>query len=236
MNAAGRFNFPATRWSIVSSATGDDPVARAALAWLCERYWQPLCEHACASGWQPASAEDLVQQLLCEIMVRGDLAQANPGRGRFRTWLKACLDHLAQREREKRHALKRGGHAKAEALDPLLADRSERGAGRNFDRAWAQEVITRALDRLAALEKERGTAAVFAALRPYLTCDAEAVRYAEVGATLGLNESAVKVAVHRLRQRYGDVLRDEIAQTLADPTPEAVASELAALQAALSSS
>ncbi len=236
MNVARRFNFPATRWSIVTSATGDDPVARAALAWLCERYWQPLLEHACASGWQPASAEDLVQQLLCEILVRGDLAQANPARGRFRTWLKACLDHLAQREREKRQALKRGGKSKMEELDIQLADRTERGAGRSFDCAWAQELIARALDRLADLEAQRGTSAVFTALKPYLTCDAEAARYAEVGSALGLNESAVKVAVHRLRRRYGDVLQDEIAQTLADPTPAAVANELAALRAALSSS
>lgn len=235
VTAQDRYNFPATRWSIVTSATGDDHGARTAMAWLCERYWEPLRAHACATGWQPTSADDLVQQLLCEIITRGDLAHVDPLKGRFRTWLKSCLDHLGQRERDKRHALKRGGGRIVAPLDtepeaPALIDASS-----DFDRAWAREVITRALDRLADDEERRGAGTSFAALRPYLTCDANAKQYADVGVSLGLSEGAVKVAVHRLRRRYGETLRAELAETLAEPSSQSIANELAALRAALSS-
>lgn len=224
--------FPLTRWSIVSAAAHDDPAAHAALAWLCERYWEPLRQHALRRGWRPASAEDLVQQLLMEIVMRRDLTAVDAARGRFRTWLLTCLDHLAHREREHRMALKRGGALAAQSLDEQVPG-ADPDAARTFDRAWAVEVIARAQDRLAGEERARGAGAVFDALRPYLDFNAEADAYATVGARLGLGEGAVKVAVHRLRQRLGTALRAELAETLADPTPEAVTAELAALQAAL---
>jgi hypothetical protein len=129
-------------------------------------------------------------------------------------------------------ALKRGGGLAAQSLDGQVPE-AEDDAAQTFDRAWAVEVIARAQDRLAGEEHARGAGAVFDALRPYLDFNAEAEAYATVGARLGLGEGAVKVAVHRLRQRLGTALRAELAETLADPTPEAIATELAALQAAL---
>ncbi len=227
--------FPATRWSIVIAACGEDAAAAGALSWLCTRYWEPLRAHAVRRGWRPASAEDLVQQLLLEIIARRDLASVNAERGRFRTWLMTCLDHLASHERERRQAAKRGGGVAPVALDDLPLTAADPDAAREFDRAWAREVIARGLDRLAAEEAQRGATRLFTALRPHLIANAEAARYAAIGKELAMGEGAVRVAVHRLRQRLGDALRAELAETLAEPTPAAVEAELAALMAAAGS-
>lgn len=227
--------FPITRWSLVINAATGDATGAAALAWLCERYWQPLCAHAARRGWRPASAEDLVQQLLMEIIARRDLATVQADRGRFRTWLMTCLDHLASHERARRAAAKRGGGVATIGLDELPVASAGDDAAREFDRAWAREVIARGIERLAEQERQRGTGAVFDALRPHLTANAEAQRYAAIGSALGLSEGAVRVAMHRLRQRLGEALREELAETLAEPTPAAVEAELAALLAAAGS-
>lgn len=227
--------FPITRWSLVTSAATGDSTGAAALAWLCERYWQPLCAHAARRGWRPTSAEDLVQQLLLEIIARRDLATVQAERGRFRTWLMTCLDHLASHERARRTAAKRGGGVAIVGLDDLTMASAGDDVAREFDRAWAREVIARGLDRLAEQERERGTSALFNALRLHLTANADAERYAAIGSGLGLSEGAVRVAIHRLRQRLGDALRAELAETLAEPTPAAVEAELAALLSAAGS-
>ena len=220
-------NFPDTRWSQVTAARGDDPTARAALAWLCERYWGPLTSHARRRGWSPHSAEDLVQDLFAEVIRRGDLTRVASERGRFRSWLCACLDHLASHERDRRMAIKRGGAAGRSTDEPLVSDPDPA-----FDRDWGLAVLGHALDRLEADESAAGRGERFAILKPLLA-GGDGPAFLAAGGRLGLGEGAVKVAVHRLRDRLRELTRSEIAATLADPSPQAVADEWAAVQAAL---
>jgi RNA polymerase sigma factor (sigma-70 family) len=227
--------FPATRWSIVVAATGEDAAAASALSWLCTRYWEPLRAHAMRRGWRAVSAEDLVQQLFMEIIARRDLTTVQADKGRFRTWLMICLDHLANNERARRNAAKRGGNAQMTSLDELSHPTADQNAAREFDRAWAREVIARGLDRLIAEEEQRGSMKLFNALRPHLTMNGEAAQYVTIARDMGISEGAVRVALYRLRQRLGDALRSELAETLAEPTPAAIEAELAALVAAAGS-
>jgi RNA polymerase sigma-70 factor (ECF subfamily) len=224
--------FPVTRWSMVVAAAGDDPGAASALSWLCARYWEPLRAHAIRRGWRPASAEDLVQQLLMEIIARRDLSALRADHGRFRTWLMACLDHLASHERARRQAAKRGGGVEVVSLDETSHSLADQSMAHAFDREWAREVIAGGLERLAAEERQRGTMALFHALRPHLTLNGDAARYEAIARDLNLSEGAVRIALYRLRQRFGDALRAELAETLTEPTPEAIEAELAALLAA----
>jgi DNA-directed RNA polymerase specialized sigma24 family protein len=223
--------FAVTRWSIVLAAGGDSAGARAALAWLCERYWEPLRAHAQRRGWHPASADDLVQQLFCDLIERGGLASADPRRGRFRTWLLACLDHCAARECERRRAAKRGGGTAR--VDPAAVEPLAPALVADFDRDWAQALLERSLARLMADYRSEGKGAVSDALRPYLGGDADGAAVAAIAASLGMTAGAVRVALHRLRSRFGDAVRAELTETLSDPTDQAIADELAALQVAL---
>jgi RNA polymerase sigma-70 factor (ECF subfamily) len=224
--------FPVTRWSIVVAAAGDDAEAATALSWLCARYWEPLRAHAIRRGWRAPSAEDLVQQLLMEIIARRDLSTLRADQGRFRTWLMICLDHLASHERDRRNAAKRGGGMEAVSLDDVSLSLVDPSVTQAFDREWAREVIALGLERLIAEEKQRGTMALFQALRPHLTLNGDAARYEAIARDLNLSEGAVRIALYRLRQRFGDALRAELAETLAEPTPAAIEAELATLLAA----
>jgi DNA-directed RNA polymerase specialized sigma24 family protein len=229
----GPMAYVPTRWSVVAAASGDSGEARAALAWLCERYWDPLVAHATRRGWRPQSAEDLVQELFADLLRRGDLARADPARGRFRTWLCTCLDHLASKQREHGAALKRGGGAGTVAPDS--ADIGVAAADPGFDRDWALAVLGRAGDRLANEEAAAGRGERHATLAPLLATASPEERSA-AAAALGLGDGALRVALHRLRERLRDLVREEVTATLADPTPEAVADEWEALRQALGGS
>lgn len=216
-------HFATTRWSQVVAAAGYD---RAALSWLCERYWDPLRAHLRRRGVGDHAAEDLTQDFFA-AMLGGELIQrANPARGRFRTFLLACLEHHLAHSRERDQALKRGGGATIEVLTDPLAPAGDPTAG--FDRAWAETLLQRVRDRL----RSEGDARTLR-LEAFLTTNGDSAAYGAAGAELGLSEGAVRVTVHRLRTRFRDVLREEVAETLADPTPAAIDAEIGDLLAAL---
>ena len=213
-----------TRWSRVVAAGGaDDAAARAALGWLCEAYWQPLVAQARRRGSAQA-AEDRVQSFFLRLLERRDLAP-DRARGRFRNYLFGAFAHFLANAHDREQAAKRGGGAATEALPEIAV---EAPPDRAFLHDWARAVTSRAF---AALRHAHEPAR-FAALAPCLTGE-HADGYAAIGARLGLGEVAVKVAVHRLRAQYRALLEAEIAETLEDPSPAAIAAEIADLLAAL---
>lgn len=231
--------FVPTRWSVVVAAAGSDThAARPALVALCETYWYPLYAFARRRGRGPADAEDLVQAFFARLVEKRDLGGADPARGRFRAFLLGAFRHHVQNADRDARALKRGGGRPVVSLDATDAERRfarepshDETPERAYDRAWAHAVLARALERLAERQADKGRAELFAALRPSLGGAAPST--AELAAATGLSEGAVRVAVHRLRKAYGRALRDEIADTLDDPT--GVDAELAALREALAS-
>ncbi|HEX7086805.1 MAG TPA: sigma-70 family RNA polymerase sigma factor [Vicinamibacterales bacterium] len=231
--------FATTRWSLVCAAGREDAQARAALAALCETYWYPLYAFLRRRGCSREEAEDVTQAFFARLLERGWVRSADRDRGRFRTFLLTALSRFLAKERDKLRAEKRGGGRVRLSLDfdagetrYKLEPADEQTPDRLFERRWALTVLDRALARL---EEEHGDdparAAKFAALKPLMTAADAASPYAEVAATLGMTEGAVKVAVHRLRKRYKELLRDEVAQTVG--APAAVEQELSDLRAAL---
>lgn len=231
--------FATTRWSVVCAAGKEDTAASAALAALCETYWYPLYAFLRRRGCSREEAEDVTQAFFTRLLERGWVRSADRDRGRFRTFLLTALTRFLSKERDKERAEKRGGGRAKLSLDfeagesrYRLEPTDEGTPDRLFERRWAMTVLDRVLARL---EEEHANdpakAAKFAALKPLMTASDAAAPYAEVAATLGMSEGAVKVAVHRLRKRYKDLLRDEVAQTVSDAT--AVEQELSDLRAAL---
>lgn len=215
--------FATTRWSQIAAAADCD---RAALSWLCERYWEPLRAHLCRRGVDIHAAEDLTQDFFAAMLDGSLIQRADPVRGRFRTFLLACLEHHLAHARERERAQKRGGGITADVYaDPPAP---ECDPTRGFDRAWAECLLERVRDRLHAEGNART-----AYLESFLTTNGDATAYAAVGAELNLDEGAVKVAVHRLRCRFRDLLRAEVAETLSEPTPAAIDAEFGDLLAAL---
>lgn len=217
--------FPTTRWSrVISAGDADAPLAKESLAELCGAYWYPLYAYIRRRGHDPEKAKDLTQDFFARALERGLLAEADPARGRFRSFLLAvCNDFLANR-RDRESALKRGGGRTFFSLDAADAEgryANEPADGltpeRIFDRSWALTLLARVLDQLGREYDEAGKASTFEALRGTLAGDTEASPYSAVAARLGTTEGAARVAAHRLRRRYGELLRQEIAATLADP-------------------
>lgn len=206
VNAAGR--------------TRDDR-ASAALAELCEIYWPPLYGYLRRRGYRADEAQDLTQGFFARLLETQAIRAADPARGRFRAFLLTALKHYVINEYERAAAARRGGrqvHLQldfAEAERAFAAERREETPDRLFDRKWAAIVLERALDRLRDEYAVSGRADVARALLPYLTDSTDLQPYRAVAADLGLSEGAVKVAVHRLRQRYGVILRAEVAETVA---------------------
>ncbi|MDJ0523509.1 MAG: sigma-70 family RNA polymerase sigma factor [Planctomycetota bacterium] len=219
----GARRFHTTRWSLVAAASaGEGEQARAALEELCAAYWYPLYAFQRRRGSDIEEASDLVQGFFAALLEKGYVAQADKDRGRFRTFLMTALRHFASKEWAKAKALKRGGGKAQLSLDFEDGERRyqlEPSGGVTaealFERRWALTLIERALERLAA--EHRGASSEkaerFEALRPYLS-GRGAEPYRDVGLRLGMTETAVKVAVHRMKGRYRDLLRDEIAQTV----------------------
>jgi RNA polymerase sigma-70 factor (ECF subfamily) len=200
-------------------AAADD--AEDALAALCRAYWFPLYAFVRRQGISPHDAEDLTQGFFAHLLAKGALGNVAREKGRFRTFLLASLKHFLADERDRAQAQKRGGGQTAISFDACDAEaryaiepRDELSPDRLFDRRWALAVIDRALARLRYEYAASGKSALFDALRPLLTGAGAAISYAELGAPFAMNEGAVKVGVHRLRQRYGAALRAEIAETV----------------------
>lgn len=234
----GDARFLTTRWSIVTSAGRGDEQARSSLEELCARYWYPLYAFLRRRGTARSRAEDLVQGFFTLLLERGDLAAVDRNKGRFRSWLLTSLRHYEQNQDERERADKRGGGRAVLSFDwedaedryhrePVATDDPER----EFERAWARRLLERAFERLRADYEARGKLALFEQLKDELTPGADPTPRAELAARVGLREGALKVALHRMRSRYGDALRAEVRDTVADESE--VDGELGELFAAL---
>ncbi|MCE9636063.1 MAG: sigma-70 family RNA polymerase sigma factor, partial [Planctomycetes bacterium] len=211
----GSPRFATTRWSVVLATRGDADSSREALETLCGAYWYPLYAFARRRGASPEDAQDLVQGFFLVLLRRGSLATADPERGRFRTFLLTAFQRHVSHERDKAAAQKRGGDLvrlpfeiddgeRRYSLEPI----DDRTPEDLFERRWALALVARAVERLRDDRDIADTARVDALL-PHVGGPGEARPYAELAATLGMTEGAVKAAVHRLRKRCRALLRDE---------------------------
>ncbi len=205
---------------------------------LCQAYWYPIYAFVRHRGFSPEQAEDRTQDFFAYVLERDLIARADPSRGRFRAFLRTvCARHLMG-DCDRQSAAKRGGGRQRLAIDPLDAERRyalepahEMTADRIFDRTWALTLLSRVVERLRSEYDDSGRSARFEELIAVLTRDPESTPYAEIARRLGTSEGNVRVAVHRLRRRYGVLLHEEIAATVGDSTQ--VDDEIQALFAAL---
>ncbi len=217
--------FVTTHWSLVVSAGRNDTSgARNALEKLCRTYWFPIYAFVRRQGHGPPDAQDLTQEFFARLLEKKSLAVADPAKGRIRSFLLASLKHFLANEWDKANAQKRGG---GQVLIPIDVATAETACGfepadnltaeKIFERRWALTLLEHVLRRLRAEYFRDGKENLFEQLKPTLTEASRTVAYAEIASRLGTTEGAVKVAVHRLRQRYREVLRAEIADTVASP-------------------
>jgi RNA polymerase sigma factor (sigma-70 family) len=218
--------FGTTSWSMVLAAgEADSTRARGALAALCEAYWYPLYAFIRRQGSTQDEARDLTQGYFLQFLEKGFLKSVRPEAGLFRSFLLASVKHFLSNERDRERAVKRGGGRLPIRLELDAAEGRYRmdpadsalTPDRLFERQWAMTVLGRAMESLRDEFDRSGETARFERLKPYLTGDEPSVPYQKVAAELGLSESAVKVAVHRLRQRFGQALREVVAETVANP-------------------
>jgi RNA polymerase sigma-70 factor (ECF subfamily) len=217
--------FQTTRWSLVLAARdGGAAEAGEALAALCGSYWHPLYAFVRRKGHDPDAAQDLVQGFFARLLEKGDLAAVDRARGKFRSFLMAACAHYLANQRDYDRAWKRGGGRTPVPIDGLTAEGlysrepvHDLTAERLFERDWALTLLGHVIDRLEAEMARAGKSRQFAALRPVLLGRAGRAPYSEIAAELGLSEEAARAAAHRLRRRYRDLLREEVARTLDDP-------------------
>jgi len=198
--------------------------ANGALEELCQTYWYPLYVYVRRHSSTREDAEDLTQAFFARFLEKNYLAGVNSDKGRFRAFLLAALKHFLANEWDRAHAQKRGGAATILSLDWRDADtRYQINPADNltpdklFDRAWAVTVLERVIGRLREESVADGKSKLFEQLKPFLMVGKGAIPHGEAALALNMTESAVRVAVHRLRRRYRELLREEIRQTLSDP-------------------
>ena len=224
--------FATTHWSVVLTAgQAGSPQSAAALETLCRTYWYPLYAYVRRRGHSVEDAQDLTQAFFAHLLPRDFLGGVAPEKGRFRSFLLACLKHFLADEWEKTRTAKRGGVGFERWLDLEQAEERyqleacvEANPERLYERRWALDLLDRTLGRLRQEATASGRDAVCDELQGCFLGERPAETYAQLGTRLGMSETAVKVAVHRLRQRYHELLREEIAHTVT--RPEEVEEEL----------
>jgi RNA polymerase sigma factor (sigma-70 family) len=232
-----RSTFVTTRWTQVLASQGNSEQARQALSNLCAAYYASVVAFLRSEGRNDESARDLAHEFFARVLERPSFAGADPARGRFRSYLLGALKHFLSNERARAAREKRGSQFVHEPLEtdttlsPVLADPAS-PPETVFDREWAMNVLDRAFAVLKEEAARNKTLPEFEALKPFLTGDNSAPSQAEVARELGMNDGALRVAIHRLRRRFREVVRAEIAPTVNDPRD--VASEMQHLIAALS--
>jgi RNA polymerase sigma-70 factor (ECF subfamily) len=223
---------------VLAAADRDAPRAEAALSRLCRDYWYPLYVFVRRRGYPHHEAQDLTQAFFARLLEKNALKAADPVRGRFRSFLLSSLEHFLSNERERQQAQKRGGNTLMFSLDDTTAaaryrlePADESTPERLLDRRWALTLLESVHARLKQEWLAAGKSRQFEALEPFLSGEPAATDYAACAARLGLNEGAVRVAVHRLRKRLGQLLRSEVGRTVANPAD--VDAELAHLLASI---
>ncbi len=227
--------FLTTRWSLVVTAGGDDTVAGVALEQLCRESWRPLYAFARRWGCTPEDAEDAVQGFMATLLARRSLANVEAGRGKFRSFLLAGMRNHLSDEKSRATATKRGGgaahvslEAEAEEGYTALAVDTETPE-RAFERVWAMDVMARSRRALGDECSASGKAAIFAAM--FSDAGEAPEHYAAMGERLGMSEQALRSVAMRLRRRWRELIRAELAQSVS--SSEALDEEMAALRAAL---
>jgi RNA polymerase sigma-70 factor (ECF subfamily) len=218
--------FATTHWTVVLAAgRSSSPQSNQALEELCRTYWFPLYAYIRRQGRSREDAEDLTQGFFARLLEKNYLEGITSDRGKFRAFLLVAVKRFLANEWDRANAVKRGGGTLPLSLDWEDADsRYQINPADNlspdklYDRAWALIVLERVITRLRDEHSADGKAAVYEQLKPFLMMGKGELPYAQAATALKMNESAVRVAVHRLRKRYRELLRDEIAQTLSDPT------------------
>jgi RNA polymerase sigma factor (sigma-70 family) len=217
--------FATTHWTVVLAAgKRSTPQSDRALEELCRAYWFPLYAYVRRRGHTKEDAEDLTQAFFARFLEKNYLEGLSAERGRFRAFLLVALKHFLANEWDKAQCQKRGGNITHLSLDWQTADTqfqiaatAEPSPDKAFDREWAVALLAKVIERLRAECAADGRGQQFAELKLFLTAGKGALSHAEAAHRLGMDETAVRVAVHRLRKRYRQLLRDEIAQTLSDP-------------------
>ena len=223
---AHRGVFATTHWSVVlTAAEQDTPQSNAALEQLCRTYWYPLYAYVRRQGHEVADTQDLIQGFFVHILSRGFLKRAHPAKGKFRSFILGALKYFLADEWAKLQAKKRGGGLVPVFLDAQTAEARYglepvdlRDPERLFERRWATALLDRVLERLEEELSDANRKRVFDELRVFLLGEKASASYAQVAATLQMTESAVKVAVHRLRGRYRELFREEVAHTVEEPS------------------
>lgn len=230
--------FTTTRWTMIQRAVGqqDRPAARA-LEELCRLYWFPIYAFVRGRGYGREDAEDLTQGFFHLLLRRDDLSKVSAGQGRFRSFLLASVKHYMANEFHRAASLKRGGEYVFFPLDWDRAgekfdtiDTNAIGPDRIYDREWALVLLKQALKRLRDEWEAKGKGGLFDAAQGFLTVEGAGNRYADAARQADMSEGNLRVVVHRLRKRYRELLKDEIAHTLADPAM--IDEELASLMSA----
>jgi RNA polymerase sigma factor (sigma-70 family) len=218
--------FTTTHWSVVLAAKGEDsPAAAEALEKLCRTYWPPLYAYIRRNGHGVEDAQDLTQAFFARLMEKDYLAHLHDQRGKFRSFLLTFLKYFLSDERDRAAAKKRGGGQTFVSLDDTpaveadyMAEAAEHANPEQlFERRWAKTVLDQALHRLRQEYVADDKTALFDHLKDLQPSERGALSYVELGAQLGMSEAAIKTAAHRLRRRYGELLREEIAQTVSRP-------------------
>jgi len=231
--------FATTHWSLVLCAGRGGPrQASSALATLCENYWLPLYAFVRREGYASHDAQDLTQEFFARLLEKNYLAVADRRRGRFRSFLLAAMKHFLANQRRRTRAQKRGGRQSVLSWDFQAAENQYNLAAaenltpeRLYEKRWALSLLDLVLRRLREEYGAAGKSRLFDRLKQFLSGEEALQSYGQVAAELEMTEGAVKVAVHRLRRRYRELLREEIAQTVA--TPEEFEDELRHLFTAL---
>jgi RNA polymerase sigma factor (sigma-70 family) len=220
-----RQEFNTTHWSVVLAARGESADAQEALEKLCRVYWYPLYAFVRRQGHSPEDAEDFIQGFFARLLERKDLETVQRERGRFRSYLLVSLKHFMLNEQRRARTEKRGGGRPVISLDVLEAEKKfaqepvdKSTPEKIFERRWAIALLDKVLERLRREHEATDRLRLFDTLRSFLSDEPAEQSQAQIGAELGLSAGAVKQAVRRLRQRYGELLHEEVANTVATAT------------------
>ena len=236
-------SFPTTRITLIHAASGGSgPHAHEALSALCRAYWYPIYAYVRRLGYSPDDAEDLTQGFFTRVLEKHYLRDFHRERGRFRSFLLASLKHFVANERDRARAVKRGGVNSPLPLDDVLHGAAQRYSleprdsttpERVFERQWALAVLEKVQHQLREESAASGRLALFDRLKALLLGESNEAGYRALAVELDMTEGALKVAIHRLRQRFKQTLREEIAHTVVHP--DDVKDEIRYLMAALRS-
>ena len=230
--------FVTTQWTRVLQSRGDSEESRVALAELCEAYYAPVFAFILREIRNDDAARDLTQEFFARLLKKDAFAKVNPARGRFRSYLLAAVKHFLSDMRDRDAAAKRNPGQPLQSLhhdttsttaEIQIPDPHATAPDLEFDRKWAMTLLDRALTQLAEEHKAENKTDLFEALKPWLTGDSDQLSQVEVARALDMNESTFKVTIHRLRRRFRDLVKTQIAATLPEPDLALVADEMSYL-------